>query len=110
MKLLYRHLFLEGTSKKARVTKKNCTSQSVARIIPRRLGVQMPKFGLWLAKTLSYEVTVSIIFYLKHCQVMVIRRLDITDIAWLFALLEMKCLITNQRETVLIICLRHITA
>ena len=32
-----------------------------------------------------------------------IRRHDVTDIAWIFAWLEIKCLITNQRETALII-------
>ena len=37
---------------------------------------------------------------------MVIRRGDVTDIAWGFALLEMNCLITNQLETALIICHR----
>ena len=41
---------------------------------------------------------------------MVIRRGDVTDIAWVFARLEMKCVITNQYFTALLIWLRHITA
>ena len=52
----------------------------------------MTKFGLCLAKTFSCDVVVSIIFYVKHCRVMVIRRGDITDIAWVFARLEMNAL------------------
>ena len=32
--------------------------------------------------------------YLKHCKVMVIRRGDVTDIAWVFVGLEMNCLIS----------------
>ena len=48
-----------------------------------------------------------------------IRRDDITDIAWVFGAvrlvlvlvrLEMKCLVSNQHLTVLLIWLRHITA
>ena len=38
-----------------------------------------------------------------------IRRCDVTDNAWVFAWLEMKCLITNQRDTALTIGLRQIT-
>ena len=33
---------------------------------------------------------------------MVIRRGDVTDITWVFAQLE-KCLITNQRDTTMLI-------
>ena len=62
----------------------------------------MPKFGVLLAKTLSYDSSVKLCFYLKHCRVMVIRRGDVTDIVRVFARLEMKCLTTNQRETALI--------
>ena len=40
---------------------------------------------------------------------MVIRRRGVTDIAWVFARLEM-VLELNQRETALVICLRQITA
>ena len=39
-----------------------------------------------------------------------IRGGDVTDIAWVFAWLERNCLITNQRETALIICHHHIIA
>ena len=35
---------------------------------------------------------------------MVIRRGDVPDIAWVFALLEMKFLITDQHVTALQIC------
>ena len=100
MKCLYRHRFLEGTSKKARTIQKFVPPQTVARIISRCLSLQMPKFGVWLVKTLSCNVDLSIIFYLKHCRVMVIRRGDVTDIAWDFAQLEMNCLITYQWEIV----------
>ena len=41
------------------------------------------QIGLWLAKT-GCDVVESIIFYVKHCRVMVIRRGDVTDIAWVF--------------------------
>ena len=47
---------------------------------------------------LSCNMTVSIIFYLKHCRVKVIRRGDVTGIGWVFAQLEMNYLITYQRE------------
>ena len=70
--------------------------------------LQMTKFGLCLGKTFSCDVVVSIIFYAKHCRVMVIRRGDITDIAWVFARLEMNCLITSG--DVLIICHYHVIA
>ena len=42
---------------------------------------------------------VESIFYMKHCRVMVIRRDDVTVIAWVFARMEMNCLITYQRKT-----------
>ena len=90
VKYLYRHICLEDISKKARITQNNCTSQTVARLIPQCLGLQLPIFGLGLAKH-SRNLTVSIIFYEKHCRVMVIRRCDVTDITWVFARLEMKC-------------------
>ena len=109
VKYLYRHVFLEDTSKKARVTKK-MHPPNFFKYNSQVSCLEMPKFGLWLAKTLSCDKTEKIIFYLKHCQVMVIRRRDITDIAWVFARLKMKCLISNERETALIICLRFITA
>ena len=48
-------------------------------------------------------------FYVKHCWVMVIRSSDVTDIAWVFARLEMKRLISNQHFTALLIWLRHTT-
>ena len=102
----YRHLFLEDTPK-ARVTQKiappNCVKKNY--LLP---GLQMPKFSLWLVKTLSCDVSVSIIFYVKHCQVMVIRRGDVTDIAWDFVRLEMNCLITYQTGDMLIISHHHI--
>ena len=93
MKCLFRHLFLEDTSKKARVTKKmhlpNCgedTSQ-----VPC---LHMPKFGLWLAKTLTCDMTVSIISLLEALPSYGVRRRDVTDNACIFARLEMNCLRT----------------
>ena len=43
----------------------------------------------------------SILFFnVKRCLVLVIRRGDVTDIAWVFAGLEMKCLIAILHFTV----------
>ena len=39
-----------------------------------------------------------------------IRRGDVPDIAWVFAWLVMKCLISNQQFYGFLIWLRHITA
>ena len=36
-----------------------------------------------------------------------IRRGDVTDIAWVFAWLEMNCLITLSQEEELIVCLHY---
>ena len=101
VKCLYRHLFLEDTSKKAMVTQ----TQTVARIIPRHLGLQMPRLVCGLPKLWCGSVN----YHLSEAlRVMVIRRGDITDIAWVFVWLEMNCLITYQRKKVLILCHHYI--
>ena len=65
MKYLYRHLFLDDTFKKARPLKKldppNCGKDNSQ--VP---GIQLAKFGLWLNKTLSCVLTVSILFLLEE--------------------------------------------
>ena len=52
MKYLYRHLFLEDTSKKASVTQKIAPPKLLLGYFPGAF-LQMPRLGLWPAKTLS---------------------------------------------------------
>ena len=65
--------FLRRSSKKARVTQilhlPNLGKGNSK--VPWSTGAQI---GLWLAKTRSCDVVVSIILLLKHCWVMVIRK------------------------------------
>ena len=103
MKCRDRHLFLEDTSKGKGHSPPNL--QQRYSLVSCQ---QTHKFGLWLAKTHCYEPTVSLIFYVKHCRVMVIRRGDVTFIAWVFAGFEMNCLITSTGD-VLICHLRFTT-
>ena len=86
------HLFLEDTSKKVWVTQK---------IAPPKLwqGLFQGAFGLQTLRFCGLRFDGFIFFYVKHCRVMVIRRRDVTDIAWIFAPLEMKCLLTHQLDT-----------
>ena len=105
MRCLYRHLFLEDNPKRQGSLKK----------------LHLPNCGKGYCKT-PWSTDSSFCgllkhvscfdgfnyFYLKHCRVMVIRRGDVTGIAWVFARL-VKWLITNQHFTALLIWLRHIT-
>ncbi len=69
------------------------------RIIPRHLVLQMSKFVWVLTKHLTMMLLYQLCFYVKHDRVMVIKRGDVTDIACVFAWLDINCLIFNQRET-----------
>ena len=106
MKCLYRHLFLEDTSTKRQGSLKNLHPPKLLQeYFP---GVVSNDAQIWyVACQNSCDKTERVFFFnLKHCQVMVIGRGDVTDNVWVFALFEMKCFITNQFETALIIFLR----
>ena len=87
VKCLYRRLILEDTSKKARVTQilhlPNCGKNNFK--APWSTDAQI---GLWLAKQWCGGVNY---FLGEALWIMMIRRGEVTDIAWVFARLEMNC-------------------
>ena len=100
IKCLYRYLFLEVIAKHARVTQKRHfliwnKSNSKAP------WPTAPKLVLWVANTLSCDMTCQTIFNRKHSWVTAPRRGGVTDIQWFLARLEIKCLISHQHFTAL---------
>ena len=93
VKCLYRHLLLEDTSKPKKIALPNLWLGLLIGAVSYH-----PKF-LWLPTSLSCDLTEKKYFYREAFQVMVIRRGDVTDISWVFAWVEIKCLISNQHFT-----------